>query len=101
MKYDILAISFPATRSDFVFVAGADQNVRCSLVNSRVRKAALSSTKAFQHGTRSAFWPQSVYFLNAQAAKGTTATVKPVLQDSDVSQASTSMAVSNPVPVKT
>lgn len=55
MKHDILAIHFPATRSDFVFVAGVDQNVRCSLVDSRARKAAISPGKTSQQGTRSAF----------------------------------------------
>ena len=64
MKHDILAIHFPATRSDFVFVTGADQNVRCSVVNSRVRKAALElSGKVGQHSRRSAFWAERTSML--------------------------------------
>ena len=38
LKHDILWMHFPAKTSDYIMVAGADQEVRCSLVSSKARK---------------------------------------------------------------
>ena len=46
MKHDILSVKFPAGRSDYLIVAGADQNVRCGMTNSKARKAAVNARDA-------------------------------------------------------